>query len=67
MLRPQNRRYLEECDRVDFSSRFDAAGLTYRRRFKALVERQKRGDFSYQSDCDPGADISRILQVEREE
>lgn len=66
MLKPQNSRYLEECDRVDFSSRFDKAGLTYRRSMKALVDRQKNGDYSYRSDCDPGADIAKLINVERE-
>jgi phenylpropionate dioxygenase-like ring-hydroxylating dioxygenase large terminal subunit len=65
MLKVQNPRYLEGGDRTDFSSRFDAAGLTYRRRFSALVDRQKNGDFSYQSDCDPGADLSKVLGCER--
>ena len=65
MLKPQNPRYLAACDRIDFSSRFDAADLTYRRRFKALVERQKQGDYAYLSDCDPGADIAKLIGVER--
>lgn len=30
-----------------------------------LVERQLAGDFSYQSDADPGRDITELLQVER--
>ncbi|MGH7899201.1 MAG: Rieske 2Fe-2S domain-containing protein [Candidatus Binatia bacterium] len=66
MLAAQNPRYLEGSDRADFSSRFDAAALAYRKRMKQLVERQRRGDFSYQSDCDPGADIAKIIGVERE-
>jgi hypothetical protein len=66
MLKPQNPRYLEDSDRVDFSSRFDKAGLSYRQAMKALIERQKQGDFSYRSDCDPGADIAKLINVERE-
>ncbi|MGH7858125.1 MAG: oxygenase [Candidatus Binatia bacterium] len=66
MLAAQNPRYLEGSDRADFSSRFDAAALAYRKRMKKLVERQQQGDFSYQSDCDPGADISEVMGVERE-
>lgn len=66
MLKVQNPRYLREESRPDFSSRFDKAGLTYRRRYQALVERQRAGDFSYQSDVDPGADIAKLMGVERE-
>ena len=65
MLRAQNPRYLEPSDQVDASSRFDAADLLYRKRMRELVERQKRGDYSYRSDCDPGADISKVLGLER--
>jgi phenylpropionate dioxygenase-like ring-hydroxylating dioxygenase large terminal subunit len=65
MLRAQNPKYREAADRADFSSRFDAAGLLYRKRMKELIERQRRGDYSYFSDCDPGADISAIMGVER--
>jgi phenylpropionate dioxygenase-like ring-hydroxylating dioxygenase large terminal subunit len=66
MLRPQNPRYLQPSERADFSSRFDTAGLTYRKRMKQLAERQSRGDYSYGPDCDPGADVSKLLDVERE-
>ncbi|MDB6060603.1 MAG: Oxygenase [Verrucomicrobiaceae bacterium] len=66
MLKVQNPRYLEEEDRPDFSSRFDTGGLTYRRRFKALVERQKRGDFSYLADGDPSVDITKLMGLERD-
>jgi phenylpropionate dioxygenase-like ring-hydroxylating dioxygenase large terminal subunit len=65
ILRAQNPKYWEEADRADFSSRFDAAGLLYRKRMKELIERQQRGDYTYQSDCDPGADISGLMGVER--
>ena len=47
VLRPQNPRYLDKGPRPDFSTRFDAAGLQYRKRHNALVERQKSGDLSY--------------------
>lgn len=66
MLSRQNPRYLQPSDRIDFSSRFDKAGLMYRRSMKALIERQKNGDFSYLSDCDPGADIAKLINVDRE-
>jgi len=65
MMRAQNPRYLEEEDSTDVSSRFDAAGLMYRKRMRQLVERQMAGDFSYRSDCDPGADISKLMGVDR--
>ena len=66
MLSAQNPRYLEGSDRADFSSRFDAAALAYRKRMKQLFDRQRAGDFAYQSDCDPGADIAKVMGVERE-
>jgi phenylpropionate dioxygenase-like ring-hydroxylating dioxygenase large terminal subunit len=47
VLNPQNPRYLGHAPRPDFSTRFDAAGLHYRRRHNALVARQQAGDFAY--------------------
>ncbi len=50
VLNPQNPRYLGHAPRGDCSTRFDAAGLHYRRRHNALVQRQKQGDFGYAPD-----------------
>jgi phenylpropionate dioxygenase-like ring-hydroxylating dioxygenase large terminal subunit len=65
MLRPQNPRYLLERPCADNNSRFDTAGLLYRRRHQALVERQQRGDLSYQSDIADAAGIGDILRIKR--
>ena len=61
VMRPQNPRYFNLEDRVDFHSRFDAPGNRYRYLMKKLQERQNNGDFTYSSDADPGADISELL------
>jgi len=66
VLAPQNERYRKTAERADFSSRFDGAALQFRKRMKDLVERQEKGDFSYLSDADPGADVSKVLGLERE-
>jgi phenylpropionate dioxygenase-like ring-hydroxylating dioxygenase large terminal subunit len=65
VLKPQNPRYLVGSDRADCSSRFDAAGLRYRKTLRALVARQAAGDTAYQGDW-PGdaADILRVNRVE---
>lgn len=65
VLNPQNPRYLGQAARGDCSTRFDAAGLHYRKRALALIERQKAGDFSYQADIADGSDIAEILKVRR--
>ncbi|CDO31232.1 hypothetical protein [Mycolicibacterium porcinum] len=64
-VRKQNANYLEAGDDRDLSSRFDKAGLRYRKLYAALVERQKSGDYSYLSDGDPGRDISEALGLNR--
>ncbi|MBZ4521795.1 hypothetical protein [Mycobacterium avium] len=64
-LRKQNINYLTAEDRRDLSSRFDKAGLRYRKLYAALVARQQAGDCSYLSDGDPGADISEVLGINR--
>lgn len=51
VLNPQNPRYLGRPPRGDCSTRFDAAGLHYRRRHNALIQRQAQGDVAYE----PGA------------
>lgn len=65
MLRPQNPRYLGQPPRGDCSTRFDAAGLDYRKRHNALAERQARGDFCYLPDIAEGSDLAGILKVKR--
>jgi phenylpropionate dioxygenase-like ring-hydroxylating dioxygenase large terminal subunit len=65
VLSPQNPRYLGQPPRGDCSTRFDAAGLNFRTRYSALVERQARGDFSYLPDIKDGSDIAEILKVKR--
>jgi hypothetical protein len=45
-LAPQNRHYVGASDGKDLSSRFDRAGLRYRKAHQDLVHRQSRGDLS---------------------
>jgi phenylpropionate dioxygenase-like ring-hydroxylating dioxygenase large terminal subunit len=65
MLQPQNSRYLNAAPGVDRSSRFDAAGVHFRSRYMALVERQAQGDYSYLPDIAQGSDLARLLGVQR--
>jgi phenylpropionate dioxygenase-like ring-hydroxylating dioxygenase large terminal subunit len=65
MLRPQNPRYLFQDGRADLSSRFDAAGIHYRARHNALVERQKAGDTAYLPDYFAGPDIAELFRLKR--
>ncbi len=60
-LRKQNDTCLLPRPNSDLSSRFDKAGLRYRRVYQALVARQEAGDFSYQDD--PAADVSEVLGI----
>jgi hypothetical protein len=60
-IREQNRNYLQPEARHDLNSRFDRAGIRYRKVYQDLVNRQLRGDFSYQADGDPGRDVSDEL------
>ncbi|WP_018636354.1 hypothetical protein [Parafrankia elaeagni] len=64
-LKPQNSLYLRPDGEKDLNSRFDTAGLRYRRLFLALVERQIRGDTSYLADGDPGRDVTAELGLDR--
>jgi phenylpropionate dioxygenase-like ring-hydroxylating dioxygenase large terminal subunit len=59
----QNRGYLRPDERRDLSSRFDKAGLRYRRVYNELVARQQTGDYSYLADGDPGRDVSEALGI----
>jgi len=61
VVRPQNQRYLDESDRRDLHSRFDAPGTRYRYQMEQLAKRQRQGDFSYSSDAEPGRDITALL------
>lgn len=60
-LKPQNGAYVVDREVSDLSSRFDKAGLRFRKLFQALAERQSRGDFSYLEDGQPGRDVSDAL------
>jgi phenylpropionate dioxygenase-like ring-hydroxylating dioxygenase large terminal subunit len=64
-LRKQNANYLSTNDQRDLSSRFDKAGLRYRKLYAALAARQQAGDYSYLPDGDPGQDISEALGINR--
>lgn len=61
VLRQQNARYFESAERRDLSSRFDRPGNRYRLLISRLAERQRQGDFSYQTDADLSADIASVL------
>lgn len=63
--RKQNINYLTDEDQRDLSSRFDKAGLRFRKLYADLVARQEAGDYSYLSDGDPGADVSEVLGIDR--
>jgi len=60
-LRWQNSSYVQPRPDSDLSSRFDKAGLRYRKVFQQLVARQRQGDFSYQADGDPARDVREEL------
>jgi hypothetical protein len=62
-VRKQNANYLDAGDDRDLSSRFDKAGLRYRKVYSALVARQQSGDYSYLDDGDPGRDITEVLGI----
>ncbi|MFA7553446.1 MAG: aromatic ring-hydroxylating dioxygenase subunit alpha [Spongiibacteraceae bacterium] len=65
MLNPQNPRYILKQPARDMNTRFDTAGLLFRRRFMSLVERQQQGDFSYLADTADGSDLAEVLNVKR--
>lgn len=64
-VRQQNGLYLQPSGERDMSSRFDAAGLRYRKVYQELVARQQRGDCSYLADGDPARDVSEETRVDR--
>src|SRR5690606_25484949 len=60
VLNPQHARCLMKAPQRDLSTRFDAAGLHYRKRHLEMVARQKQGDTSYLPDA---AAASRVADV----
>lgn len=66
VLNPQNPRYLMAPPRPDCSTRFDGAGLHFRKAYMNLVARQHAGDFSYLPDAKEGADLAEVLKVSRQ-
>jgi hypothetical protein len=60
-LKPQNGSYIHPRPDSDLSSRFDKAGLRFRKVYQALAARQAEGDFSYLDDGHPGQDVKREL------
>lgn len=60
-IRRQNDNYLRATQDADLSSRFDKAGLRYRKVYQQLVARQVNGDFSYLPDGHIGRDTSEEL------
>ncbi len=65
VLRPQAARYHEAIDRRDLHSRFDTASVRYRFLVEQILERQSRGDYSYESDDLISGDKSDILGMHR--
>jgi phenylpropionate dioxygenase-like ring-hydroxylating dioxygenase large terminal subunit len=61
--RAQNDNYFKSLEQRDLSSRFDKAGLRFRKLYNALAARQQADDYSYLADGDPGRDISDLLGV----
>ena len=64
-LRPQAPRYHDQIRRRDLHTRFDAASIRYRALVEQLVERQRRGDFRYESDELISGDKRAILGMDR--
>ncbi|MDB5870464.1 MAG: hypothetical protein JWP96_2796 [Polaromonas sp.] len=63
-VRLQTERYVDDSERLDLHSRFDKPGIRYRFQLEQLAERQRRGDFSYRPDAEPGRDISQLLGMD---
>jgi hypothetical protein len=62
-LRPQNPRYVLGDGGKDLNSRFDRAGLRFRKVYQDLVSRQLQGDTSYLDDGHPSRDIRAELHL----
>jgi hypothetical protein len=60
-LLPQNRGYVAGPQRRDASSRFDKAGLRFRKVYQSLLERQLTGDYGYGIDGDPARPVETDL------
>jgi|TARA_E500000305_G_scaffold75550_1_gene61256 hypothetical protein len=65
VMRPQTPAYRVDGGASDLHSRFDGPGARYRLLMKKLGERQQNGDYSYEGDADPGADIAQVLGMDR--
>lgn len=67
VLNPQNARYLMKAPHRDLSTRFDAAGLHYRKRHMEMVARQQQGDTSYLPDAAAAAsNVADVLKIRRQ-
>jgi Vanillate O-demethylase oxygenase C-terminal domain len=65
--KPQNKAYqMEQSPVPDMNSRFDTAGLRFRKVYQELISRQMKGDFSYHDDGHPGRDIRDELDLDRQ-
>jgi len=64
-IRKQNAQYVgaRAHDQRDLSSRFDKAGLRYRKVYQQLAARQRDGDFSYLPDAEIARDTSEELGI----
>jgi hypothetical protein len=63
VLRPQAPRYHREIDRRDLHTRFDTASVRYRFLVGQILDRQSRGDFSYESDELISGDKTAIMNI----
>jgi Vanillate O-demethylase oxygenase C-terminal domain len=63
VLRPQAPRYHHEIDRRDLHTRFDTASVRYRFLVGQILERQSRGDFTYESDDIISGDKSAVMNI----
>ena len=62
-LEPQSPRYFEHIQRKDLHSRFDEASQCYRRLVQEILERQSKGDYSYESDELMSGDKTKELGI----
>ena len=64
-LRKQNAKYIGSAqpEKQDLSSRFDKAGLRYRKVYQQLAARQRDGDYSYLPDAGIDRDTSEELGI----
>lgn len=64
-LAPQAPRYHHQVRRRDLHSRFDAASIRYRQLVEDIIQRQQRGDYSYESDELISGDKRDLLGMDR--